>query len=67
MKTCRALAICCVLIAGADAATMILQPARVFDGAVMHEGWAVRVEGDRIVAVGPAAGVDIAGARIVPP
>jgi imidazolonepropionase-like amidohydrolase len=26
---------------------------RVFDGEVMHEGWAVVVEGDKIVSVGP--------------
>lgn len=26
---------------------------RVFDGEVMHEGWAVVVQGDKIVAVGP--------------
>src|SRR5690349_23717644 len=38
----------------------ILKPARVFDGDGMHEGWAVRVRGDRIEAVG--ASVDAAGA-----
>ena len=32
----------------------ILKPARVFDGDAMHEGWAVRVKGDRIDAVGSA-------------
>ena len=32
----------------------VLRPARVFDGDAMHEGWAVRVRGDRIDAVGPA-------------
>jgi imidazolonepropionase-like amidohydrolase len=35
----------------------ILRPARVFDGVTMHEGWAVRVRGDRIEAVGPAASI----------
>ena len=39
----------------------ILKPARVFDGEAMHEGWAVRVKGDRIDAVGPAASVAAAG------
>jgi imidazolonepropionase-like amidohydrolase len=34
----------------------------VWDGETMHEGWAVRVKGDRIDAVGPAAGVASAGA-----
>ena len=37
-----------------DAIT-ILKPARVFDGDTMHEGWAVRVKGERIDAVGPDA------------
>jgi imidazolonepropionase-like amidohydrolase len=30
-----------------------LQPDRVFDGQVMHEGWGVLVEGERITAAGP--------------
>jgi len=46
----------------ADAAVTILKPARVFDGESMHEGWAVRVRGDRIDAAGPAAGIGAAGA-----
>lgn len=33
----------------------LLRPARVFDGETMHEGWAVRVRGDKIDAVGPIA------------
>ena len=41
----------------------ILRPARVFDGDAMHEGWAVRVRGDRIEAVGPAASVAAPGAQ----
>jgi len=43
----------------------ILKPARVFDGDAIHEGWAVRVEGDRIRAAGPAASVSAAGATVV--
>ena len=35
----------------------VLRPARVFDGLEMHEGWAVRVRGARIDAVGPAASI----------
>ena len=46
-------------------ATTLLKPARVFDGEAMHEGWAVRVRGERIEAAGPAAGVDSAGAKVV--
>ena len=43
----------------------VLQPARVFDGDATHEGWAVRVQGDRIRAVGPTASVATAGATVV--
>jgi len=43
----------------------VVKPARVFDGDAMHEGWAVRVKGDRIDAVGSAASVTAADARIV--
>ena len=43
----------------------VLRPARVFDGDAIHEGWAVRVQGERIQAVGPAAGVAAAGATVV--
>jgi imidazolonepropionase-like amidohydrolase len=46
-------------------AATLLKPARVFDGEAMHEGWAVRVAGDRIQAAGPSASVDAAGAKIV--
>ncbi len=44
---------------------IVLQPARVFDGETFHEGWAVRVKGDRIEAAGPAAGIDVTGAKVV--
>jgi imidazolonepropionase-like amidohydrolase len=43
----------------------ILKPARVFDGDAAHEGWAVRVKGERIDAVGPDAGVAAAGAKVI--
>src|SRR4051812_50150067 len=39
----------------------VLRPARVFDGQSMHEGWAVRVRGERIEAAGPADTVGVAG------
>ena len=32
---------------------LLLRPDRVFDGAAMHPGWSVLVEGERIVAAGP--------------
>jgi imidazolonepropionase-like amidohydrolase len=44
---------------------IVLQPARVFDGETFHEGWAVRVKGERIEAAGPAAGIDTTGAKVV--
>jgi imidazolonepropionase-like amidohydrolase len=43
----------------------VLKPSRVFDGNTMHDGWAVRVQGDRIQAVGPAANVTVPGAIVV--
>ena len=43
----------------------VLKPARVFDGETMHEGWAVRVRGNRIDAAGPGGSVDAAGAKII--
>ena len=43
----------------------VLKPARVFTGETMHEGWVVRVRGDRIDATGPAATIDTTGARLV--
>jgi imidazolonepropionase-like amidohydrolase len=48
-----------------DALVTILKPARVFDGETMHQGWAVRVKGDRIDAVGPEASVAASGAKVV--
>jgi imidazolonepropionase-like amidohydrolase len=47
-----------------DAAVTVLQPDRVFDGDVLHDGWIVVVRGDRIESVGPK-GADVAGARLL--
>src|SRR5689334_1666562 len=64
---CRMRAVLALLILPAIIhAQVILQPARVFDGETMHEGWAVRVRGDRIEAAGPASGIDPADAKIIP-
>jgi imidazolonepropionase-like amidohydrolase len=49
----------------ADAPVTILRPARVFDGETMHEGWAVRVRGDRIEAAGPAFGINATGGTVI--
>jgi imidazolonepropionase-like amidohydrolase len=43
----------------------VLKPARVFDGETMHEGWGVRVRGNRIDAAGPVGSVDVPGAKTV--
>ncbi len=48
-----------------SASLTVLKPARVFDGDELHEGWAVRVRGDRIDSAGPAGGIDTAGAKVV--
>ena len=73
----RILAVCLAVAAGAAVApaqrgggrgpstTYVLKPARVFDGDAMHEGWAVRVAGDRIESAGPAAEIDAANAKVV--
>jgi imidazolonepropionase-like amidohydrolase len=50
---------------GPPAGSVVLRPARVFDGESMHEGWAVRVKGDRIEAAGAAAGIDTGGAKVI--
>ena len=51
--------------APANDAVTILKPARVFDGDAMHEGWGVRVRGERIDAVGAESTVASAGARVI--
>ncbi len=52
---------------------VLLSPDRVFDGAVMHAGWQVLVQGDRIVAVGAkvdppsnTSRLDLAGMTLLP-
>src|SRR5262245_32763334 len=54
-----------------NAKVTVLKPARVFDGEAMHEGWAVRVRGERIEAVGRDAGagdqvIDLPGTTLLP-
>ena len=53
-------------ITPALADTLLLRPARVFDGInpQPHEAWSVLVEGDRIAAVGPNVAAP-AGARVI--
>jgi imidazolonepropionase-like amidohydrolase len=54
-----------LLLAASAFGQTVLRPARVFDGEAMREGWAVRVNGTRIEAAGPAAGVSTTGAKVV--
>jgi imidazolonepropionase-like amidohydrolase len=42
---------------------VVLRPDRVFDGETMHEGWVVRIKGDKIDAVGPASSFPANGAN----
>jgi imidazolonepropionase-like amidohydrolase len=64
-----------LLAAPAVADTLLLRPARVFDGVnpQPHEGWSIIIEGDRIAAAGPslaapagATVIDLAGATLMP-
>jgi len=43
----------------------LLRPARVFDGATVHERWGVRIRGNRIEAAGPIESLDAAGATLI--
>jgi imidazolonepropionase-like amidohydrolase len=72
----RLLALFLLLLAvPALADTLLVRPARVFDGVnpAPHEGWGVLVEGDRIAAAGPnlaapsgARVIDLPGATLMP-
>jgi imidazolonepropionase-like amidohydrolase len=47
-------------------ATVVLKPARVFDGTAVHENWVVVVRGKRIDAAGPAEKINVPkDARII--
>jgi imidazolonepropionase-like amidohydrolase len=65
LSVCLLLALVPVAAQAQAPADLLLKPARVFDGEAMHQGWTVRVAGDRIQAAGPSAGVDAAGAKVV--
>ena len=71
LRNLAALLLAAPVAAAAQAAppqqSILLRPARVFDAvaAQPHDGWVVLVQGGRIAAVGPAASVSAAGARVV--
>ncbi len=63
----------CLLAAPAAAAPVLIRPAQVFDGSTLHPGWQVLVDGDRIIAAGPALPVpagttnlDLPGGTLLP-
>ena len=62
----RALLLCAATLAAqAQPDITVLKPARVFDGETMHDGWLVRVRGQRIESAGPPPNVDTAGAKVI--
>ena len=61
----RSLALLLLALSACAQDVTVLKPARVFDGETSHEGWAVRVRGDRIEAAGPAASIDTANAKVI--
>src|SRR5262249_49608173 len=62
MRLISAFLSCVSLFAQNQPETVVLKPARVFDGVESHEGWLVRVRGGRIESAGGAASVEAAGA-----
>jgi imidazolonepropionase-like amidohydrolase len=44
---------------------VVLTAARLFDGETTHQGWAVRVKGEKIEAAGPAAEIDRNNAEVI--
>jgi imidazolonepropionase-like amidohydrolase len=54
-------------LAEAPSGSVLLKPARVFDGVTpeAHEGWVVLVRGNRIVSAGPAADIKVEDARTI--
>ena len=62
----RALLLCAATLAAQTQPDItVLKPARVFDGETMHDGWLVRVRGQRIESAGPPPNVDTAGAKVI--
>src|SRR5690349_11870065 len=61
------------IAAPAAADTLLIRPARLFDGSAIHTGWSVLVDGDRIAAVGPGVAapastrtIDLPNATLLP-
>src|SRR5512138_551624 len=65
LALCAAIGVFVQYPAAEQPGIVVLRAARVVDGSVMHEGWAVRVKGNRIDAVGAPADVGAAGAQTI--
>jgi imidazolonepropionase-like amidohydrolase len=66
MSFFRAFLLCAITLAAqAQSDTIVLKPARVFDGEALHEGWLVRVRGQRIESAGPPPNVETNGAKVI--
>jgi imidazolonepropionase-like amidohydrolase len=65
MRLFRLLLLCATALALHAQESIVLKPARVFDGEAMHEGWLVRVRGQRIESAGPPPNVETAGAKVI--
>ena len=65
MRLFRIFLLCATALALHAQESIVLKPARVFDGEAMHEGWLVRVRGQRIESAGPPPNVETAGAKVV--
>ncbi len=63
----EAIVLCCLpsVVLAEQPSTVLLKPARVFDGLTpdAHKGWVVLVRGNRIVRAGPASEVQAEGSR----
>jgi imidazolonepropionase-like amidohydrolase len=73
MKLLSLFVLAAVGIASADAESIVLKPAAVFDGHDMHAGWSVLVTGDKIAAVGAdvkpppdARAIELPGQTLMP-
>ena len=58
-------ALACIFQEGLCQGSLVIRAARVFDGAAMHSGWTVIVEGDHITFAGPSATAKIPKEAIV--
>lgn len=59
MRWLAGFALLLVPVVASAAPPVVLRPDRVFDGAAVHAGWVVLVEGEKIAAAGPAAEVKV--------